>query len=318
MIGSLQSLSVWAFPSTRSCVECSTPIEGQTVEMNKTLATGKTCKRCGIRKDLSEYNKDQGQKSGLRPSCRSCGKLQRLAHGCREIPTTPRCCRKCGQSKSVAEFSIDRHSNDGLHSKCRDCNSAFAKVYLAKHRARLNQKSLAYQIAHQQEVSDRKIRKRNARLQWVVYGISFPDGKVYVGSTIDFKQRLDFHRHEVRAKLHHNRQFNGYRPDDLAGAALAKVKSKLEARQLEAVLVHLCQIAFKGRCLNILSVGGQGVKRITLKTAGDQIQTMLQAPQWVPDLPPWLVEVLAPYGIFDFRPENELLGVGHIIDAQQF
>lgn len=108
----------------------------------------KTCKTCGVRKPLEEYNRTRKSK-GLRPSrgadgreshCGYCKAEKRSPgiHARREAAEKEatelfasglKRCSKCDVIKPLGGFSVRRVSQDGLCPKCKDCYKIYATVW---------------------------------------------------------------------------------------------------------------------------------------------------------------------------------------------
>ncbi len=88
----------------------------------------KRCTKCGIEKELKDFAKDKGQKSGLKCSCRACFRAYKQDIKNREkiIPAEKMCCR-CKVVKPASDFYKSAHQQSGLFSSCRDCEKSRIK-----------------------------------------------------------------------------------------------------------------------------------------------------------------------------------------------
>ena len=90
----------------------------------------KVCTRCGLEKDLMEFNANKEARDGLHYWCKAClSHQQRTASGERRrrldgLPVAPpgmKTCTKCAEVKSKADFKKRKSAADGLSWHCRDC-----------------------------------------------------------------------------------------------------------------------------------------------------------------------------------------------------
>lgn len=163
-------------------------------------------------------------------------------------------CHKCAQVKPQAEFWKDKASPDGLWNRCKDCGRLQnLKTYQANQAAEL-ERNQTWRDKHRPQVRQRKILKRDARIQWLVYRLDFLDGCYYIGSTNDLSTRLSLHRWEMRQGLHRNSRIRskGYGPADFTVAVVAEVPTEQEARRTEGQTIDRCfsDVA----CLNLQRV----------------------------------------------------------------
>ena len=104
----------------------------------------KTCCRCHISKEFSDFHKDKSQKDGLCCSCKECqlqaGKVSREKNANRETVTVPdyKTCLGCKIEKLSSKFSKNKTRNDGLNYHCKECASAASKAWVEKNKAREN------------------------------------------------------------------------------------------------------------------------------------------------------------------------------------
>lgn len=82
----------------------------------------KKCTKCGLVKELTDFAKDKGQKSGLKCSCRECFRAykQEIANREKIIPAEKKCCR-CKVTKPASDFYKSSHQQSGLFSSCKAC-----------------------------------------------------------------------------------------------------------------------------------------------------------------------------------------------------
>ena len=102
----------------------------------------KVCRRCGQRKDLSEFYAGKRYKDGLQPWCKSCYRVYKIESGYSKnlarsyahqhndeyyreayADPKPKRCPECKQYKSIAGFYRKVHSADGFASYCKVCDT---------------------------------------------------------------------------------------------------------------------------------------------------------------------------------------------------
>lgn len=85
----------------------------------------KRCTKCGIEKELAEFAKDKGQKSGLKCACRACFRAYKVAVAASgKKPVAEKACCRCKIVKPAADFYKSAHQNSGLFSACKTCEQA--------------------------------------------------------------------------------------------------------------------------------------------------------------------------------------------------
>jgi|TARA_R100000501_G_C2564399_1_gene73757 hypothetical protein len=130
-------------------------------------------------------------------------------------------CLKCKETLVLEEYGKDKRQTDGLNRYCKPCH----RENCAK--ARMN------------------------RSKPCVYQLFFTDGCTYIGSTIqNFSDRLAVHRAKVRTKIHTNRIFNRYEPEEISGRVLLELKDRKELRMNEYVLIKHFRESYGDKCLN--------------------------------------------------------------------
>ena len=105
-------------------------------------------------------------------------------------------CQKCHKLKDTTQYSKCKSNKDGLQYKCKECN----KVDNLKFRTEINP-------THHQKWQDKNWDKfvdyvkkyRKADKVGLIYGITNPEGMVYIGMTqMYFLVRLNEHRRHYR------------------------------------------------------------------------------------------------------------------------
>jgi predicted GIY-YIG superfamily endonuclease len=105
-------------------------------------------------------------------------------------------CQKCHKLKDTTQYSKCKSNKDGLQYKCKECN----KVDNLKFRTEINP-------THHQKWQDKNWDKfvdyvkkyRKADKVGLIYGITNPEGMVYIGMTqMYLRVRLNEHRRHYR------------------------------------------------------------------------------------------------------------------------
>jgi hypothetical protein len=133
----------------------------------------KVCRKCHIEKDVSEFNRNYGNKDGLNGWCKQC---QSEAHKARKekmvyIIAETKICGKCKKEKNIKEFQKDSKNHDGVQSACRQCVKEYTgKRYLQKQDHILNygiewrknnpEKRKRYRRSEKYKSIERTVKKR--------------------------------------------------------------------------------------------------------------------------------------------------------------
>lgn len=107
-------------------------------------------------------------------------------------------CNKCGEVKDTTKFSKCSRKKDGLQPRCKECN----KKDNLKFRTEINPKHhKVWQKTHMTELSGYIKKYRKADKTPIIYSITNPEGKQYIGQTMmNFTVRIIEHRaHYKRA-----------------------------------------------------------------------------------------------------------------------
>ena len=130
-------------------------------------------------------------------------------------------CLKCKEDYPEMDYGRDKRQSDGLNRYCKPC-----------HRGNC-------------------AKARKKRSKPCVYQLFFTDGSTYIGSTIqNFNDRLSVHRAKIAKKIHTNKHFNGYEPEDCTGKVLLYVNDEQELRRNEYVMIKHFMEVYGHRCLN--------------------------------------------------------------------
>jgi hypothetical protein len=105
-------------------------------------------------------------------------------------------CQKCHEVKDTNQFSKCSSNKDGLQYKCKDCN----KLDNLKFRTVINPTHhKKWQDKNWDKFIDYIKKYRKADKVGLIYGITNPEGMVYVGMTMmHFLVRLNEHRRHYR------------------------------------------------------------------------------------------------------------------------
>lgn len=69
-------------------------------------------------------------------------------------------CSACKSEKPTSSFNKNNSMKDGLASKCKECSKAYDKEYYLKNQAIIKARTLAWKIAHPEEIQEGKVRYR--------------------------------------------------------------------------------------------------------------------------------------------------------------
>lgn len=131
----------------------------------------KTCTKCGIEKELTEFTRDKQKKDGLRPSCKSCENVGEKLTVIRNDGM--KACTKCGLEKQITEFSKDKQKKCGLRPSCKMCEKLGRKDYfvsyrnknkeiIKKNRDKTKDKAREYQLSYYEK--NKKILKEKQKI----------------------------------------------------------------------------------------------------------------------------------------------------------
>jgi Recombination endonuclease VII len=135
----------------------------------------KTCNKCNVSKDESEYKKDARNKSGLQGICKECnkkwqqGRRAQIQQGIGLKSVTHKQCNECKETKEVNLFYKDTGSIDGHHSLCKECRNKTMSEWRNKNRSRYNENMREWRKNNPDEVKDHDLRR--------CYGIGLEDYK---------------------------------------------------------------------------------------------------------------------------------------------
>jgi hypothetical protein len=105
-------------------------------------------------------------------------------------------CSGCLKVKEIIHFSKCKANKDGLQNKCKECN----KKDNLKFRTEINpQHHKIWQVGHLSELSEYVKKYRKADKTPIIYAITNPEGKQYIGqSMMNFSVRILEHRSHYR------------------------------------------------------------------------------------------------------------------------
>lgn len=125
----------------------------------------KVCSKCGIEKELSEFNKYKKGVYGYAPCCKKCARNQireRLARkkeafekGEIKVPSE-KTCSTCKITKPIDCFSFSYITSD-LHSRrCKECDAEYKKQYSATHKEFLKERGAYFRNRDPELTKQRK------------------------------------------------------------------------------------------------------------------------------------------------------------------
>ena len=133
----------------------------------------KTCSKCGISKDESEFHKNKRSKDGLKNDCAICYNKRALARYIahprqpRQPPDT-KVCSRCGAEKPVCEFPLhydNRKRKYYLRSYCRLCHNSTNTEYEQNHK---EQRSIYGKIYFQTTKDSRRVKRKTTTKSWLI------------------------------------------------------------------------------------------------------------------------------------------------------
>ena len=106
----------------------------------------KTCPKCNLHKNISDFHKQKGGSFGRHSICKKCRSLARKSIKSVSLKiqnNSKKICVQCKKNQSADKFYKNRYSKDGLQSYCKICHikkislsksalSSFAKTVLNK------------------------------------------------------------------------------------------------------------------------------------------------------------------------------------------
>ena len=107
------------------------------------METGKSCTKCGVFRNYSEFPKDKSHRDGFRTHCKTCqnnykkeiriqNKFNNLTN-C-TINITEQKCLNCKEIKHADEFHKNSNRKNKIHDECKSCNNARNKATRNKNR----------------------------------------------------------------------------------------------------------------------------------------------------------------------------------------
>lgn len=125
----------------------------------------KICSKCGVEKELSEFNKCKKGVLGYTPCCKECAKVQvkeRIARRKRayekgeiKVPVE-KTCSTCKKIKSIDCFSM-KYTMGDLHSpRCKECDKEYKKQYGETHKEFLKERSAYFRNRDPELTKQRK------------------------------------------------------------------------------------------------------------------------------------------------------------------
>lgn len=165
----------------------------------------KTCNKCKVMKNASEFNKLSNSPDGLNSNCRLCYKSIRKPN--RKIVTTTNnivtiCCCKCNTEKSSSMFRTNSKSTTGYFKTCMDCwkpstvtkeqQREYDRTYRQKHPEKLREKYRKQGQKLQRKIKDRLRARITSALSCTNYKKT--DKTInYLGCSISYlKQWLEY------------------------------------------------------------------------------------------------------------------------------
>lgn len=162
-----------------------------------TEATCKSCSRCGLVKDYSEFRKNARMRCGFGSWCKSCISHHRSSVRAKRVANpvvsfNDKHCFMCDSTKPAIAFSVERGNKDGLSSICKPCRSkkhyaSYAKdpeLWKAKanvaNRKRANKPSFVVHKRVAARVREWLGTRRGGKRTFDILGYSLPDLKYHL------------------------------------------------------------------------------------------------------------------------------------------
>lgn len=118
----------------------------------------KTCKKCGIEKELNQFQKHKSTKDGHRNFCRDCRKFN-FDYSKVDL-TQKKKCSKCHETKDIIDFVKNKSSVNGFRNYCKLCAN-MEKAYLEKNKKEKD--PIAYRSLRKQYKNNYRSKEENRK-----------------------------------------------------------------------------------------------------------------------------------------------------------
>lgn len=172
----------------------------------------KTCSKCKIIKDLSEFHKSNQTKDGLKHECKSCRSTKKpdSKDGNGILIKT---CSTCNQQLSVDNFSASKKGKYGVERECKSCRYKYIKKWAQEHKEQRRQQLNTCNLKHRAQRLEYKKRYKKENRQKV--------------NALNSKRRADkLHRTPAYADLKAIEKFYIDAPDGMEVDHIIPLKGK--------------------------------------------------------------------------------------------
>lgn len=193
----------------------------------------KTCKKCNVDKNKSEFWAKSGNKDGLMGSCRDCESKHRKnkVDNIKYVVVSEKQCISCLEIKKSNEFCHSKNDKDGLRSKCKVClnktyNPDKKREYHLKNEKRIKSYRKDYYNSNKKIVCDKV--KEYAKLNRTKINSRIRERyNTKLKYDINFKLKLNL-RISIRRALKKN--IKSGRTIDILGCSVDEFKMHLESK----------------------------------------------------------------------------------------
>lgn len=117
----------------------------------------KTCSKCKIEKEVSEFTKNKTSKDGLFSQCRKCKNNRVDVNVIEErLKLGFKTCGTCKVERPLSDFGKQKSSKDGFRYRCRPCR----KIYREKNKNEISQRRKIHREKNRDEINKRKREHR--------------------------------------------------------------------------------------------------------------------------------------------------------------
>jgi hypothetical protein len=133
----------------------------------------KTCNKCNIERNITEFKQDPRNKDGLQGICKICNRewnAKRRAErklGIGLIAITEKQCNSCGEVKAVDQFYKDLGIADGRATICKICRDLSMNLWRESHRDEYNKYMRDFRAGNREWAKNTDLKR--------TYGISLAD-----------------------------------------------------------------------------------------------------------------------------------------------
>ena len=147
----------------------------------------KTCTKCGVEKELGEFNKKKATKDGHRPACRGCQKAYSETNKAREKAN-----RELNREKIKAYSKVYNEANKARRKALRQDNLSI-----------IHSRQKAYRDSHQEELKAYRIKRRSERTALNAARRALKLNQTPADANLDLIRKLYKISHDLRRHVDH-------------------------------------------------------------------------------------------------------------------